>query len=310
MTDPTSAAALHDGGSYYGRPIIKPPVWTWEIPTYFFVGGTAGAANALALGARATGNRELADRLRLVATAGLAVSPMLLTSDLGRPERFLNMLRVFKITSPMSVGSWVITAGAGATGVAAAMERLEVFPRLRAPRLRRAAEAAAAVLGLPIATYTAALVADTAVPVWHEARRELPFVFAASSAASAGAAGAIVAPPHSAAPARRLAVLGGVAELAATWRMEHRLGDLLAEPYRTGTAGKLARAARACTATGTGLMAVAGRGRTRATAAGLLILTGSALERWAVFRAGFQSAQDPRYTVEPQRARVRDRGAA
>src|SRR5690606_31944144 len=103
-----SATTLHDGSSYYGRPVLKEPVWTWEIPAYFFLGGTAGAANALSLGARLTGNRELADRLSLVATAGLAASPVLLVSDLGRPERFLNMLRVFKVTSPMSVGSWAI----------------------------------------------------------------------------------------------------------------------------------------------------------------------------------------------------------
>jgi Polysulphide reductase, NrfD len=302
-----SASSLHDGNSYYGRPVIKEPVWAWEIPTYFFVGGTAGAANALALGARLRGYRELADRLGFVATAGLAVSPCLLISDLGRPERFLNMLRVFKVTSPMNVGSWAITIGGGATGAAFALERLRVFPGLRLPRVRRAFEVVAAVMGLPIATYTGALVADTAVPVWHEARRELPVLFAASSAAAAGAAGAALTPVACAAPARRLAVLGGVAEIACSALMERRLGPLLGEPYRTGPAGVLARAARTCTAVGAAAMLLGGRRRTTAAFAGGLLVAGSALERWAVFRAGFQSARDPRYTVEPQRNRIRSR---
>src|SRR3954454_18102102 len=101
--------------SYYGRPVIKPPVWTWEIPTYFFTGGLGGASATFALAADLTGNRELARRSWLIALGGLAVSPLLLASDLGRPVRFLNMLRVFKVTSPMSVGSWVLTLGGIAT---------------------------------------------------------------------------------------------------------------------------------------------------------------------------------------------------
>jgi ferredoxin len=201
--------------------------------------------------------------------------------------------------------SWATALGGAATGVAGLLERLEVFPGLRYPRLRRTAETLAAVLGLPIATYTGALVADTAVPVWHEARRELPVLFAASAAASAGASGTLVVAPPAAGPARRLALLGGVFELAASIRMERRLGPLLGDPYRTGTAATLARAAKGCTGTGTALMALAGRRRAGAAGAGLLLLAGSALERWAVFQAGRQSARDPRYTVEPQRERIR-----
>jgi formate-dependent nitrite reductase membrane component NrfD len=290
--------------SYYGRPILKPPVWKADIPWYFFLGGMSGAANALAFGARRSGNEILARRLHLLATAGVAAGPALLIHDLGRPHRFLNMLRTVKVTSPMSIGTWVLAAGGAATGTATALDLVG-----RLPRVRAAAEAGAALLGLPMSTYTAALVAQSAIPVWHEARRELPFVFAASSAASAGAAGMVVTPAAYARPARRLAVLGGLAELAAVRWMERRLGSLLAEPYHQGQAARYAKLARASTATGTAVAALVGSRRAGAAAGGALLLAGSALERWAVFKAGFQGAQDPKYVVEPQRARLRRRDA-
>ena len=285
--------------SYYGRPVLKPPVWTFEVPTYFWTGGLGGASAALAFGAGLAGNEELARRARANALAALAVSPALLVSDLGVPSRFLNMLRVFKVTSPMSVGSWLL-AGAGASTAVAAGIGLTGDRRGE-----RAAGAVAAALGLPLATYTAALVANTAVPVWHEARRELPFVFAASAAVAAGAAAVATTPERHAGPARALAVGGGVAELAAAALMERRLGDL-GEPYRRGRAGALARAAKAMLASGAGALAWGGRRDRRATLVGAgLLASGSLLERWAVFRAGFQSAADPAYTVAPQAARLR-----
>src|SRR5581483_8123899 len=94
---------------YYGLPVLKAPVWTWEIPLYFFVGGTAGAAAVLAAAYAMFGQAPLvARRARWIALAGGLLSPVLLISDLGRPERFLNMLRVFKWRSPMSMGSWIL----------------------------------------------------------------------------------------------------------------------------------------------------------------------------------------------------------
>ncbi|MEA2390858.1 MAG: hypothetical protein QOK31_967, partial [Solirubrobacteraceae bacterium] len=214
---------------YYGRPILKEPVWKPEIGWYFFAGGLAGASCPLALGAELTGNRRLARRAWCAALAGLAASPPLLIRDLGRPERFLNMLRVFKPTSPMSVGSWILSATGGAVTIAAASSLTG-----RAPRAGRGASIAAGLaLGPALATYTAVLVADTAIPVWHEARRELPWVFAGSAAASAGAAAAMLTPARDAGPARRLAALGVVVETAAATLMERGLREL-AEPYRSG----------------------------------------------------------------------------
>jgi hypothetical protein len=176
------------------------------------------------------------------------------------------------------------------------------------PRVKRAAEAVAGVLGLPLSTYTGALLADTAVPVWHEARRELPLVFAGGAAASAGAAAILFTPPAQAGPARRFALAGAALEFAATEAMERRLGALLAEPYRMGEASRLVKGAKRLTVAGSALLAVAGSGRRGGAAAGALLLAGSVCARWAAFKAGFQSARDPKYTVVPQRERAERRG--
>ncbi|HWD44050.1 MAG TPA: NrfD/PsrC family molybdoenzyme membrane anchor subunit [Actinomycetota bacterium] len=287
-----------DFRSYYGRPILKEPAWTLEVPWYFFVGGMAGASAPLAVAARMSGNERLARSALTVAGAGIAASVPLLVSDLGRPERFHHMLRVFKPTSPMSMGSWALAAMGPAAVGAAVSDRLGILPGLG-----RAAEVVSGVIGPSICTYTAALVANTAVPVWHEARQELPLVFAGSALASAGAASALLTPAADAGPARRLAVTGAVVELAAGQVMERRLGEL-AEPYHQGAAGRYARLAKGCTAAGAAAMALAGRRRPLAMAGAGLLLAGSAFERLAVYKAGFQSARDPKYVVKPQRARL------
>ncbi len=285
--------------SYYGRPVIKEPVWKPEIPVYFFTGGLGGASAILSLAAEIAGNRKLAKTSRYLAAFGDNVSPFLLISDLGRPERFLNMLRVFKVTSPMSVGSWVLIVSGGASTTAAALELLD---RWKAVKL--AAETVAALFGGPLATYTATLISDTAVPVWHEGRHELPFIFGMSAGASAGAAATLFLSPRDAGPARRLAIGGALVESAVMLSMERRLG-IVGEPYRRGTAGKLSGASKVATISGAALLARRGRrDRGAAVAGSALVLTGGMLLRWAVFRAGFASAADPKYTIIPQRQRA------
>jgi len=285
--------------SYYGRPVIKEPVWTPEIPAYFFAGGLGGASAGLAYMAELRGNDVLARRAWAVALAGLAASPPLLISDLGVPSRFLNMLRMFKVTSPMSVGSWVLSASGTATGLAA----VNAFTG-RLPAVGAVAKPAAAALGMPLSTYTGALIANTAVPVWHEARKTLPALFASGAAASAGAAATMLTPVRHAAPARRLALIGAVGELVTSTMMERSLGSL-ADPYRAGTSGRLADAAKALTVVGGVLIRTRGhRLRSAAALGGAALLAGAAAERFAVFRAGFVSAQDPGYTVVPQRERI------
>jgi Polysulfide reductase len=285
--------------SYYGRPIIKEPVWTWEIPTYFFTGGLAGASAVLSTAARLSGNRKLSRTALYIAAAADLVSPPLLISDLGRPERFHHMLRVVKVTSPMNLGSWVLLVSSGASTTAALLQLLD---RLRP--VRTAASFVSTLAGPPLATYTGVLVADTAVPVWHEGRRELPWIFGASAAASAGAAASIFVPPRDAGPARRLAVAGVLAEGALMQAMERRLGTL-GEVYRQGEAGKFSWAAKGLATAGAALLATRGRkSRAAAMTGGALVCAGELCLRWSVFKAGFQSARDPKYVVEPQRARV------
>ena len=293
-----SATSPTDALSYYSQPIIKEPVWEADIPLYFFTGGLAGASDLLALGAQFSGNRRLRTSALAAATFGTAVSPYFLIKDLGRPLRFLNMLRVVKVTSPMSVGTWIFSAESATTSVAAACRLFGVFPRVRAM-----AQVLAGLIGPAQATYTGALVAQSVVPAWHEARRELPLLFASSAAASAGAAAAILTPVEQAAPARRLGIIGGATELATSKLMEKRLGKLIGSVYHEGEAGKYSRFATASTLAGTALMAVAGKRRVGAVAAGALLLTGSLCERFAVYHAGKQSARDPHHTSIPQKER-------
>jgi formate-dependent nitrite reductase membrane component NrfD len=285
--------------SYYGRPVIKEPTWTWEIPAYFFTGGLSGASSVLSLFARFSGNAKLARAALYAGAAADLASPPLLVADLGRPERFHHMLRVFKVSSPMNVGAWILLVNGGASISAAALETLGLL----AP-LRGLAELVSGLSGPPLATYTGVLLADTAVPVWHEARRELPWLFGASAAASAGAAACMLLDPNDAGPARRLAVGAVAAEGAVMQAMERRLGEV-GEVYKQEAAGTFARAAKALATGGAALVATRGRRSRRAAAlGGALICAGEACLRFSVFKAGFQSARDPKYTVRPQRERA------
>jgi hypothetical protein len=290
--------------TYYDRPVIKPPVWEGEIPWYFFTGGLGGASSALAYAATLTGNRRLAKRSWLVAFAGISVSPLLLISDLGRPERFFNMLRVFKITSPMSVGTWLLAANSAVVTPVASAQILG-FPK----GLGRRAEPVAALLGLPLASYTALLIANTSVPVWSEARKELPLLFASGGAASAGAAAAIVTPARYAGPARRLALAGAAGEIVNSELMKRRVGELVSV-YEEGEAARFDKISTALTIAGAALIAGAGRRRAGAVTGSALLLAGAVCKRWAIFKAGFASAEDPHQTVGPQRRRVEERKAA
>jgi hypothetical protein len=200
----------------------------------------------------------------------------------------------------MSVGVWILFFYGPLAAGSAASDVLSL-----APRSGRAAGLGAAALGSAVASYTAALIADTAVPAWHEGHRELPFLFVGSAAAAASGFGLVAGPRAENEPARRLAVIGALSELAASALMERRLG-MVAEALRTGTAGRRLKAAKALTAAGAlGAVTVGGRSRVGAVLAGASLLAGSALTRFGIFAGGIESARDPKYTVEPQRARLR-----
>jgi formate-dependent nitrite reductase membrane component NrfD len=289
--------------SYYDRPVIKEPTWTWEIPAYFFTGGLSGGSSVLSMSAKLFGNEKLSRTALYIGAVADLISPPLLISDLGRPERFHHMLRVFKVTSPMNVGAWVLLVNGGASNTAAV---LELLGWLRP--LKLAAEAVATLFGPPLATYTGVLLADTAVPVWHDARHELPWLFGASAAASAGAAACVFLDPGEAGPARRLAVGAVAVEGALMQTMELRLGEV-GEVYHHGAAAKLSWAAKGLAGAGSLLLATRGR-RSRGAAAlgGALVCAGEVCLRYAVMQAGRQSARDPKYTVGPQRKRAQRDG--
>ncbi|MFU8874190.1 NrfD/PsrC family molybdoenzyme membrane anchor subunit [Micromonospora sp. SL4-19] len=302
--------------SYYGRPILKAPVWKWDIAAYLFTGGLAAGSSLLAAGGQLTGRPALRRAGRLTSLAAVTASAYFLVNDLGKPSRFHHMLRVAKLTSPMSVGTWILTTFGPAAGVAAVAEAAPWLPergllglgRKVLPPAGQAAGLVAAVTAPALATYTGVLLADTAVPSWHEAYPELPVIFAGSALASGAGVGLLAAPTAQAGPARRFAVAGAALELWGAHRVEHRLG-LLSEPYATGTAGRLLRAGRALTAAGLAGALVGRRNRVVSALSGGALLAASVCTRFGIFHGGIASAKDPRYTVVPQRERA-DRRAA
>ena len=175
-------------GSYYGLPALKAPVWTWEVPLYFFVGGAAGMASCIAFVAQLFHANPALVRLSLwTALVGAAICPLLLISDLGRPRRFLNMLRVFKIRSAMSMGAWILVAFSNCVFLAVLSFELHwrglVIPL--SSWLLWLAEAGAALTGLLLASYTGVLIGATAIPVWSVNRKLLPPHFLTSGLGSA-----------------------------------------------------------------------------------------------------------------------------
>lgn len=302
---PEGSGAIGDGSggragddvfsSYYGQPVVRRPGWReLDIVGYLFVGGLAGGSSMLAAGQHLVGAHGASRRVRVTAAVGSITSLGLLIHDLGRPERFLNMLRVLKPTSPMNVGSWLLSAYAPATIVAALGDHVGVLRPLVRP-----ATWAAGLLGSAMTAYTGVLLADTAVPAWHDADEELPFVFAGSSAMAAGGIGLLTAPPDESGPARRFALAGATIEIVASQLLHHRAGLM-----RPAHGGWLTRLSRPLSIAGV-VAVVAGRRRRRfAQLGGVCLATASALTRTAIFRAGVRSADDPRFVVEPQRRRA------
>ena len=293
--------------SYYGRPILKKPVWNWMIAAYLFSGGLSAGSAMLAAGADLTGRPDLRKVSRIGALTSVLASLYFLIGDLGRPERFHHMLRVAKPSSPMSVGTWMLSAygpGAGLAGVVELMPGRVARTRLGrlATWLARPAGVWAAVTAPGVASYAAVLLSQTAVPAWREAHPYLPFVFTGSAAASGGGLGMLLAPLDQSGPARRMAVLGAGMEVAASRVMEQRLG-IVGEAYTAGKPHRLRQLSEALTVGGA-VGAVVGRRRAVMAASGAALLVGSALQRFGVFEAGVASTLDPKYVVVPQRDRM------
>lgn len=293
--------------SYYGRPIVKPAPWKEEIPVYLFVGGLAAGSGMIAAGARLSGLDDLRRRSQYAALGALGTSVVVLVKDLGRPERFLNMMRTVKLTSPMSVGTWILSLYGGFTGLASATEliarKLPEGSRIRwgVEVVDGLASLASGAFGPPLASYTAVLLSNTATPTWHASYKHLPFVFTGSALAASGGMAMVTTPTRQTTPARRVAILGSTMELAAFTLLEKQIG-IAGEPLHHGQAGKFLKASKVATVLGVlGAATVARRSRAAAVVSGAALLAGSALTRFGVFDAGMESAKDPKYVVEPQK---------
>jgi formate-dependent nitrite reductase membrane component NrfD len=292
--------------TYYGLPVLKEPVWIWSVPAYFYLAGMAGAAGLMEAVARVVAPSEMAGlrrRCRLLGSAGTLAGAALLVIDLGRPGRFLNMLRVLRPSSPMSVGAWVVSAnGALATGSALWSDRKGILGRLGTW-----CALASGVLGPVQAGYTAVLLSCTALPVWSQCRHSLPFLFAGSSMAALAAwldLAHLTEAEHRA--VRRFGLAAKALELAAAVAVERELAasgsERVGRPLRRGLPGLLWYGSQALTATALAL-SLKKPGRRRRTWSAFLSTLGALGVRLAVFLAGWPSARDPRATFEPQRRR-------
>ncbi|ATB44247.1 Formate dehydrogenase O putative subunit [Cystobacter fuscus] len=303
-TRPTRSDVTSATPSYYGQPVLKEPVWIWTIPLYFHVGGTAGAASLLGATAEVLGGerlRPLGVRCRWIGAVGDSVSAGLLIHDLGRPERFLHMLRVFRPTSPMNLGTWILSGSGAMNGAAAVLSGQKGW-------LGRAGDGAALIgglLGMPLAGYTAVLITNTSVALWQSVHKSLPLLFMAASVAGAGSLLQLL--PHAPEEERVLHLFGmggKVAALAAglaTHRDASRV-EAVGRPLRRGWTGAMWVAAHVCTAASLALDVWPERRRPATkVAAAVLGTAGALLTRFALFHAGKTSSRDPQATFQGQR---------
>jgi len=276
---------------YYGLPLLKPSTWTWEVPAYFFVGGAAGASAVI--GAIAP-DPALARDARWIAAAGGIVSGGLLTSDLGRPARFLNMLRVFKLQSPMSVGAWTLAAFSTTSAAAAFADVIERTSSGQIPVvvIGNAAGSLAAATGLIMATYTGVLIGATAIPAWNRHVRLLPVHFAASGLGSAVSLLELLG--HGDESLNTLGLMAAVAETAAGAVLELN-GDAASTPLKEGISGWVTRAGGVLSGPAPLLLRLAGRrSPPLRRAASIATLAGAALTRFGWWAAGSASAEGNR----------------
>ena len=273
-------------------PMMKPPVWTWEVPLYFWFGGIAAGSSFVALACDLAGDHRSAATARKVALAAVLPSPPLLISDLGRPARFANMLRVFKPRSPMNMGAWCLTAfgAVGSAAVAADLAGLR-------PAARRLG-AANAVLGGYLGSYTGVLLAVTAVPLWARSRLFLGPIFVSTATATGAAACRLVLVASGLPPGHRTRTALGtvetgaiVVELLLSSINERRLGAL-AEPLERGRAGVLFRAAKWGVRAGVSLRLLRRHGVGVHHAASAIYLLAGLAFRYAWVEAGKASARD------------------
>lgn len=311
----SSVAASRQPGSlqgdptYYERPVIKKSVWSWTVPAYYYVGGASGGA--MVLGAAATLlNRDqlpgLVRQSRLIGMGGGIISSALLIYDLGRPDRFLYMLRVFRPTSPMSVGSWILvlfSSTAGLSALAGFGPHGEIKRWVRS--IGDAAAVGAGILGLGLAGYTGVLVSHTSVPLWQRLHRLLPVLFLSSGIASAASLFDLLG--GNAREQRAVTIFGTagrLAELSVAELVERRLATVpeAVRPLRDGFSGVVWKAAKVFTAASLVLSLIPNSSRRLRRAAGVAGTVGALCIRFGIHYAGQRSAMNPRATFHQQRS--------
>jgi formate-dependent nitrite reductase membrane component NrfD len=292
------------GITYYDRPVLKEPVWIWTVPAYIFVGGVAGAAMTLGLAVELIGGSRLRafdERCRWIGAVGGGIGSALLIADLGRKSRFFAMLRVLRPSSPMSIGSWVL-ATATPLSAGSALLTLQRDGVLRAAG--QLAGASAGILGMPLATYTAVLLGNSAVPLWLTTRNTMPLLFGASSAASLGSVFDLMRlNREERSIATRFQLVGRVAELAAAEAVERQAcsNERVGRPLREGVSGAIWQAAKVLNVASLVLTIMPGNSKMRRRIAGVCGILGGIAVRFAIFHAGKASTRDPRATFEQQR---------
>ena len=290
--------------TYYDRPMLKESVWEWAIPLYYYIGGLTGASLVLSAAAQlkqSAGLDLLIRRGHRIGFIGSLVSGGLLIYDLGKPSRFLNMLRVFRPTSPMNMGAWILSGtGASATGALLLRGRGGLLGNLG-----RFFGCMAGVFGMGLSTYTGVLVANSAIPIWQESRKALPILFGSSALASLGCTFDIFCER----PAERritnlIGNVGRAAELMAGMAMERHASAVprVGRPFKRGLSALMWRGAAFLTFTSLVVSTLPNRSRKSRIAAGLLGTAGSLLLRLTVEHLGTVSARDARASFHQQRA--------
>ncbi|CAN5769934.1 hypothetical protein BH10CHL1_BH10CHL1_41170 [soil metagenome] len=302
--NPVQAQQSDASPTYYERPVLKEPVWVWSIAVYFFVGGAAGAAGVLGAATQALGGRRLENlvkRCQWLAATGMIMSAFWLIYDLGRPKRFLNMLRVFRPTSPMSIGSWVLAAAGASTSAAAVLTGQRGIVR----RIGNVAGYASSLPCALIAGYTAVLITNTVVPLWQAVRFSLPFLFISSAMASAGALLELFTlNPQEMKVVERFGAVGKIAELGLMFVVEREAAvvEQVGLPLRQGRSGNLWRASKLLNGLGLLTLLLPKRFRWRRLFGALTTCAGALCLRFAMIEAGHASTRDPRATFLQQRA--------
>jgi len=287
--------------SYHGNPVLKPPTWTWQVPLYFFVGGVAGVSGVIALVAHAIRNGALLRTELWVAFAGALISPLLLIADLGRPARFLNMLRVFKVQSAMSLGAWTLVGFSSAAGLAVLCHELILGGHgigFLVP-IEWLAEILAAFAGLLLASYTSVLLGVTAIPVWSENRKLVPAVFLTGALGSAAALAELLG---FVIPATQfIGIVATTVEIVIALIIEFR-GRYVDRPLRDGAVGWLTRAGSVFAGPASLLLRIfSGDSLALRYIAALCFIAGALIARYAWIAAGRVSSRDPQALFQIQR---------